>query len=165
MKIVYVKSINEYIDAIKNNNEVIIVNYFYDGFIKYIIENKTTYKLNELFYNFYIASNKIKDGDVSVAISFLEKATFDSENKDACYFLGCVYKYNEELLDYEKANNYFNKAIEYGSLLSLYELGEMYYYGKGVTQSYEEAAKWFKRATDNNYASAQNSLGLMILKG
>ena len=55
--------------------------------------------------------------------SFLEKEAFESENKDAYYFLGCIYKYSEKIRDYEKAVNYLEKAIECGSMLSSYALG------------------------------------------
>lgn len=164
MKIVYVRSLNEYIDAINNNNEVLIADYFYDEFLKYIKENNTANKLNEMFYNFYIATNKIKDGDILASISFLEKEAFESENKDAYYFLGCIYKYSGKIRDYKKAFNYLEIAIEYGSLISLYELGEMYYKGKGVNQSYEEAVKLFQKAADNNDAIAQNDLGNIYYK-
>lgn len=116
MKIVYVKSINEYIEAINNNNEVLIADCFYDEFINYIKENKTANKLNVMFYNFFVAINKINDVNVLASISFLEKETLESKNKDAYYFLGCIYEYNEELCDYKK-------EIEYGSILSSYALG------------------------------------------
>ncbi len=165
MKIVYVRSINEYIDAINNNNEVLIADCFYDEFIKYIKENRTTNKLNELFYNFFVAINKINASDILAAKFFLENEAFESENKDAYYFLGCIYKYSEKIRDYKKAYIYFKKAIEYGSMLSSYELGELYYRGKGVIQSYEEAVKLFQKAADNNYTDAQYNLGMMYYHG
>ena len=185
MKIVYVKSINEYIDAIKNNNEILIADYFYDEFFNYLKDNKAANKLNEMFYNFYIAANKkenkfvgmfyyffnsrnkTENVDVSASISFLEKEAFESKNKDAYYFLGCVYKNNVIIAfrDNKKALTYLEKAIECGSSLSLYELGEMYYKGNGVPQSYEEAIKYFKKAADNNHVVAQFILGEIYYDG
>ena len=41
-----------------------------------------------------------------------------------------------------------------------YRLGLCYEYGEGVTQSYEEAVKWYRLAAEQNNADAQNRLGL-----
>ena len=38
-------------------------------------------------------------------------------------------------------------------------------YGKGVTQSYQEAVKWYRLAAAQGDARAQNSLGYMYLNG
>jgi TPR repeat protein len=44
-------------------------------------------------------------------------------------------------------------------------LGLMYQYGQGVTQSYQEAVKWYKLAADQGHASAQNNLGRIYANG
>jgi len=44
-------------------------------------------------------------------------------------------------------------------------LGDMHYYGKGVEQNYEEAAKWYFKAAEQGNAIAQNMIGLIHSKG
>jgi len=41
----------------------------------------------------------------------------------------------------------------------------MYYGGKGVTQDYNEAAKWHTKAAEQGYAMAQNHVGVMYDTG
>ena len=40
----------------------------------------------------------------------------------------------------------------------LFDLGEKYYYGRGVEQSYTEAEKYYRQAAEQGYAKAQNNL-------
>jgi TPR repeat protein len=44
-------------------------------------------------------------------------------------------------------------------------LGFMYANGKGVPKDYAEAARWFRKAADQNYPDAQNNLGVMYNNG
>ena len=46
-----------------------------------------------------------------------------------------------------------------------YNLGIMYYTGRGVTQDYKEAMKWFRLAAEQGYADAQFNLGGMYKDG
>jgi TPR repeat protein len=41
----------------------------------------------------------------------------------------------------------------------------MYREGKGVTQDFSEAVKWFQKAVEQNYAAAQDNLGQMYETG
>ena len=41
----------------------------------------------------------------------------------------------------------------------------MYYDGRGVPQDDAEAVKWYRKATEQGYAKAQNNLGLMYYNG
>jgi TPR repeat protein len=41
----------------------------------------------------------------------------------------------------------------------------MYREGKGVTQDYEEAVKWFRQAAEQGFAEGQNNLGWMYQNG
>lgn len=43
--------------------------------------------------------------------------------------------------------------------------GLIYYYGKGVTQNYEEAVKWFRKAAEQGHAGGQCNLGDMYEAG
>jgi hypothetical protein len=55
-------------------------------------------------------------------------------------------------------------AIE-GDVYSQYELGRIYYFGKGVSIDYTEAAKWYQLAADSGYAPAQNMIGYLYESG
>ncbi|MCW4573965.1 sel1 repeat family protein, partial [Venenivibrio stagnispumantis] len=46
-----------------------------------------------------------------------------------------------------------------------YNLGEMYYYGKGVEQDYVKAAGLFEKACDAGIAKGCNNLGRMYYDG
>ena len=54
---------------------------------------------------------------------------------------------------------------EAGDAESQVELGIRYADGKGVTKDQVEAVKWFRKATEQNYARAQYNLGLSYLDG
>ena len=41
----------------------------------------------------------------------------------------------------------------------------MYYSGQGVPQDYSEAVKWYRLAAEQEYARAQNNLGVMYERG
>jgi hypothetical protein len=41
----------------------------------------------------------------------------------------------------------------------------MYHDGKGVTQDFAEAVRWYRKAADQGYAFAQSNLGVMYDKG
>ena len=48
---------------------------------------------------------------------------------------------------------------------SHYERGQAYEEGRGVSQDYAEAAKWYRRAADEGNADAENSLGWLYRSG
>ena len=57
------------------------------------------------------------------------------------------------------------KAAKKGNAAAQYNLGVMYYNGRGVVQSDQEAFKWFKKAADQGDADAQFCLGVMYRNG
>ena len=54
---------------------------------------------------------------------------------------------------------------EAGNELAQFELGNMYSNGRGVTQDFAEAVKWYRLSADQGYADAQYNLGLMYNNG
>ena len=54
---------------------------------------------------------------------------------------------------------------EQGDAEAQWELGCMYAEGEGVSQDYEKAAKWFRKAAEQGYAVSQYELGRMYAKG
>jgi hypothetical protein len=58
-----------------------------------------------------------------------------------------------------------HKAAEQGDIDRQIELGYMYYEGRGVSQDYSEAAKWFLMAAEQGEAKAQYNMGDMYKEG
>ena len=48
---------------------------------------------------------------------------------------------------------------EKGDAIAQWSLGTAYHKGEGVTKDDAEAAKWFRKAAEQNYAQAQRNLG------
>ena len=72
-----------------------------------------------------------------------------------------------KLLVTAEANQFerLRKAAWRGNVESIYNLGISYAEGEGVTQSYEEAVKWFRKAADQGDEMAQNRLGSCYYRG
>jgi hypothetical protein len=57
------------------------------------------------------------------------------------------------------------KAAEQGDKISQARLGEMYLYGKGVSQDNAEAVKWLRKAAEQGQVAAYYTLGCMYEEG
>ena len=57
------------------------------------------------------------------------------------------------------------KKAHEGNAEAQWEVGLMHENGEGVTQSYEEAAKWYEKAAAQNYPAACNNLALLYHSG
>jgi len=57
------------------------------------------------------------------------------------------------------------QLAESGDAKAQHRLGIMYQNGRGVPQSYEEAAKWYRKAAEQGLPDAMNSLASRYLKG
>lgn len=57
------------------------------------------------------------------------------------------------------------KLAERGDAKAQYDLGILYYKGKGARQDYVEAAKWWLKSAKQGYANAQFNLGTAYLHG
>jgi uncharacterized protein len=67
--------------------------------------------------------------------------------------------------DYATTLQEWIPAAEAGDAVAQYNLGIMYYNGKGVPQDYAEAVKWYRLTADQGDADAQYNLGVMYEKG
>ena len=67
--------------------------------------------------------------------------------------------------DYVKAFNEWKPIADEGDPNAQFNIGLLYYDGKGVPQDYQQAADWFRRAADQGYAKAQQNLGEMYYVG
>ena len=68
---------------------------------------------------------------------------------------GIVYYDNGE---YEKAVPIFRELAEQGLAAAQKKLGICYYIGQGVTQSYTEAVKWYRKAAEQGNVDAKEAL-------
>ena len=101
------------------------------------------------------------------AFSYFEKAS-SMNHADSVNMLG-VY-YSEGVLfdqNHEKALDYFRKAVEIdkNNASAQFNIGQAYYYGKGVTQDYKQAFKWYLKSADQDYSLAQIQLAEMYFSG
>ena len=60
---------------------------------------------------------------------------------------------------------YLRKAADRGVALAQYRMGNAYGVGRGVSQSYTNAAAWYFKAARQGHAVAQNNLGVMYSQG
>lgn len=52
-----------------------------------------------------------------------------------------------------------------GLFITKYPLGEMYRYGYGVSQDYDPAVAWTRKAADHGYFMARLYMGFVYLEG
>ncbi|MEE8275662.1 MAG: tetratricopeptide repeat protein, partial [Alphaproteobacteria bacterium] len=67
--------------------------------------------------------------------------------------------------DYATALEEWKPLAEAGNVASQFNLGLMYYNGKGTRLDFSEAAKWFRLAAEKGDAAAQINLGVMYFNG
>jgi len=66
---------------------------------------------------------------------------------------------------FSKAAFWYRKAAEQGDAEAQYNLGRLYYDGRGVAQDYDQAALWFRAAAEQGDSDAQDELGNLYLSG
>ncbi len=76
----------------------------------------------------------------------------------------CMSAYNRNV-DHRKSFIVCRPPAEQGVSLAQNALGEMYMYGKGIPQDYNEAAKWFRLAAEQGHRRAQFLLGVLYWSG
>lgn len=67
--------------------------------------------------------------------------------------------------DYATALRDFRSLADRGHAVAQYNLGRMYYDGRGVPQNFAEALRSFQLAAAQGHAGAENSLGALYLAG
>lgn len=67
--------------------------------------------------------------------------------------------------DYATALKEWEPLAKAGGSAAQFNLGLLYYDGRGVPQNFAEAALWFQQAADRGYAKAQHNLGAMYAVG
>ena len=80
---------------------------------------------------------------------------------------GYIAAYDEE--DYEKAFEYYNKALEskeqFFVSVAANNIGYAYKYGQGVEQDYDKALEWYEKAADLGNTDAMGNIGYMYENG
>ena len=67
--------------------------------------------------------------------------------------------------DFATAYRGFRRLAEQDDASAQFNLGLMYYFGRGVPKSHAEAVKWYRRAATQGVAEAQSDLGVMYQNG
>ena len=67
--------------------------------------------------------------------------------------------------DYTRALRELLPLAEQGNIVAQYNLGVMYFDGKGVPKDDTKAVKWYRLAAKQGDAEAQNNLGVMYANG
>jgi uncharacterized protein len=67
--------------------------------------------------------------------------------------------------DYATALELIKPSAEKGSQRAQYNLGIMYSKGQGVSQNFQEAAKWWLKSANQGNAKAQYSMGVLHTSG
>lgn len=82
------------------------------------------------------------------AFYWYEKAAREGENAEAMASLGAMYEkgWGVPKADYQKAAEWYAKGVQKGDATSAFLLGNLYYYGIGVTRDYNYAKKLFQYA-------------------
>ena len=57
------------------------------------------------------------------------------------------------------------QVAKQGNAKAQYNLGGMYYNGKGVRKDYAQAVQWYRKAAEQGFSKAQYNLGVMYEKG
>ena len=66
-----------------------------------------------------------------------------------------------EIQDYEEAAKWLTKAAEQGEEYAQEQLGALYYFGRGVEQSYSDAYVWYLKASMRGSQEADRMIDVM----
>jgi TPR repeat protein len=110
----------------------------------------------------------IKPG-ISIRESLLATPTPASSNSPSPTLSGADWlveaKRYLDARDYAQAFPLLQQAAEAGNAEAMNQLGELYRYGRGVSQDYGQARRWFQRAADAGNVWAMVNLGWLYENG
>ncbi len=130
-------------------------------------ENKIDSNVALLLGRYYYYGYGGVPKNANKAVSYWKKA--EDVKCGAMYYLALMYEKGEGGLeqDYDKALEYYNKSINRGlaykydsSYLgdSYYNIGCLFFYGKGVTQSYVKAKEYFVKSKECDHPQAEAAI-------
>jgi uncharacterized protein len=110
---------------------------------------------------------KTNDNAASGQAAVLMQKAAGQNLPDAQFALGLMYDQGRGVdVDKARAGQLILKAAERGLPIAQHAVGNMYVRGlNGVTTNFAEAAKWFRRAADQNYADSQEEIGSLLAAG
>ena len=111
------------------------------------------------YYGYYNDDIKLDDG-----MKLLNQA-IDNNYTPSITFVGNIYSRNNKLINYKKAIQLYNKAIELNNDDAMVEMGCLYKHGEGIEQDYKKAYDLFLRASKLNNAKAFICLGILYKNG
>ncbi|MDP2700023.1 tetratricopeptide repeat protein [Thalassospira sp.] len=91
-----------------------------------------------------------------------------SNHGSSLYYLGLMHFNGWGLpFDQFRATDYFKRALRINpdNLDAAFLIGEQYFRGRGATQNYVDAARYYKQAAEKGMAAAQYMLGAMYERG
>lgn len=83
-------------------------------------------------------------------------------DKETLYKIGIAY-YDKE--DYSKAHKWLLKSALDGYYPAQHKLGDMYYYGSGVSKDAKKGVEWYTKAAENGDQVAMNLIAHVYHKG
>jgi TPR repeat protein len=69
-----------------------------------------------------------------------------------------------DVKNYSEAHKWFKIAAEKGNKDAFFQIGVLYFYGNGVTQSNQESLKWFQQSLNKGNSSAEILIGAVYTK-
>ncbi len=100
---------------------------------------------------------------VTLSSGFLNISYSDISDKGGKEFVSGNNFYKKG--DYKQAFYWYQQSAEQGNANAQYNLGNIYYDGKGVSKDYKHAYNWYQKSAEQGNASAQYSLGWMYANG
>ena len=122
---------------------------------------------------YQVAVNYLKgtgvERDLTKALEWFEKSA-DKGDSSAMVYLGVlysneVYSDGELELDYAKAREYYTRAIAEGDEWGYYNMGLMYYAGRGGDVDYASALPLFQKGAELGQGGSMRFLGTMYQNG
>lgn len=111
-------------------------------------------------------------GVVGIEFAKLEAASAKTACDDAILHYPDVARFSyqagraaDKLNDYAGAVQLYQWAVSRGSAAAMYNLGNMYFDGRGVAADYAEGRKWYEQSARQGNAAALVGLGNLYLEG
>ncbi len=103
-------------------------------------------------------------GSAVLAATFLSAATYATSSIEEGDIEKCMSAYNRGV-DYRESLIVCRPLAEQGVSHAQNVLGEIYMYGEGIPQDFDEAAKWFRLAAEQHHRRARFMLGVLYWSG
>jgi len=117
-------------------------------------------KKGHILSQFNLAHIELERNNLKEAINWFKKAA-DAGLVIAQYNLGCLYIQKDSVKNIQKGLELIEKSANSDLVNAQAYLGQLYETGDIVEKDENKAIYWYKKAADNNFASAQNILAYL----